>query len=51
MATCLWFDKQAEEAARFYCDLFPDSEISSVERAPGEMQKIDHAEIEAAIAD
>jgi len=21
---CLWFDSQAEEAARFYCEVFPD---------------------------
>ena len=36
MATCLWFDKQAEEAARFYCDLFPDSEIKEIQTAPGD---------------
>ena len=28
--TCLWFDKQAEEAAKFYTDIFPDSRILSV---------------------
>lgn len=32
---CLWFDGRAEEAARFYCDVFPDSEILSVVPAPG----------------
>src|SRR5687768_6078926 len=26
----LWFDTQAEEAARFYCSLFPDSRITNV---------------------
>lgn len=31
---CLWFDGQAEEAARFYCGIFPDSEIISVVPAP-----------------
>jgi len=30
---CLWFDGQAEEAARFYTSLFPDSSIVSVDRA------------------
>jgi predicted 3-demethylubiquinone-9 3-methyltransferase (glyoxalase superfamily) len=36
----LWFDDQAEEAARFYVSLFEDSEITDVARypegAPGE---------------
>ena len=26
----LWFDTQAREAAAFYCDLFPDSQVDSV---------------------
>jgi len=33
---CLWFDKNAEEAARFYADNFPDTRIDSVGRAPGD---------------
>ena len=24
---CLWFDGQAKEAAKFYCDLFPNSKV------------------------
>lgn len=36
---CLWFDDQAEEAARFYVSLFNDSGIVSMSRfgqgAPG----------------
>jgi predicted 3-demethylubiquinone-9 3-methyltransferase (glyoxalase superfamily) len=32
----LWFDGNAEEAARFYTSLFPDSRIDSVDRAAGE---------------
>lgn len=32
---CLWYDKDAEEAARFYADTFPDSKIGAVIRAPG----------------
>lgn len=27
---CLWFDRQAEEAARFYVSLLPDSRIDAV---------------------
>jgi len=30
----LWFDTQAEEAAKFYCSIFKDSKILSVERYP-----------------
>jgi predicted 3-demethylubiquinone-9 3-methyltransferase (glyoxalase superfamily) len=33
---CLWFDKNAEEAARFYADTFPDTRIVSTMRAPGD---------------
>ena len=33
---CLWFDKNAEEAARFYADHFPETRIDSVGRAPGD---------------
>lgn len=30
IVTHLWFDKEAKEAAEFYCSVFPDSEITSV---------------------
>ena len=30
---CLWYDKDAEEAARFYADTFPDSKIGAIIRA------------------
>lgn len=33
---CLWFDKDAEEAARFYASVFPDSEVNAVFRAPSD---------------
>ena len=33
---CLWFNKNAEEAAGFYAETFPDSRIDSIERAPGD---------------
>lgn len=32
--TCLWFDKNAEEAANFYASIFPDSKVTSVQRSP-----------------
>ena len=33
---CLWFDGVAEEAARFYTTLIPDSRIESIDRAPAD---------------
>ncbi len=33
---CLWFDKDAEAAARFYASVFPDSAVIAVHRAPGD---------------
>ncbi len=39
VATCIWFDHEAEEAARFYTSLFPNSKITGVthygEAGPG----------------
>jgi predicted 3-demethylubiquinone-9 3-methyltransferase (glyoxalase superfamily) len=34
--TCLWFDKDAHEAARFYAATFPDSKVTAVHQAPGD---------------
>ena len=31
---CLWFNKDAEEAARFYAATFPDSKVTAVHQAP-----------------
>ena len=37
LTTCLWFDTQGEEAARFYVDLFPNSRLgNTVPYAQGE---------------
>ena len=33
---CLWYDKDAEEAARFYAATFPDSAVMAVHRAPSD---------------
>jgi 2-polyprenyl-6-hydroxyphenyl methylase/3-demethylubiquinone-9 3-methyltransferase len=33
---CLWYDGDAEEAARFYASIFPDSHVDVVHRAPGD---------------
>jgi len=33
---CLWYDKDAEAAARFYAETFPDSAVDAIHRAPGD---------------
>jgi predicted 3-demethylubiquinone-9 3-methyltransferase (glyoxalase superfamily) len=33
---CLWFDKDAQEAARFYAATFPDSHVTAVHKAPSD---------------
>ena len=33
---CLWYDKDAEAAATFYAQTFPDSAVRAVHRAPGD---------------
>jgi predicted 3-demethylubiquinone-9 3-methyltransferase (glyoxalase superfamily) len=33
---CLWYDKDAEEAARFYAKTFPDSRVGAMQRAPSD---------------
>ena len=31
---CIWYDKDAEAAARFYASVFPDTSVGAVHRAP-----------------
>ncbi|WP_127753464.1 VOC family protein [Devosia sp. 1566] len=33
---CLWYNNDAEDAARFYAATFPDSEVTAVHRAPSD---------------
>ena len=33
---CLWYDRDAEEAARFYAKTFPNSSVTAVHQAPGD---------------
>jgi 2-polyprenyl-6-hydroxyphenyl methylase/3-demethylubiquinone-9 3-methyltransferase len=36
IAPCLWFNGDAEEAARFYAATFPDSRVAAVHRSPAD---------------
>lgn len=36
MTICLWYNGDAENAARFYAQTFPDSSVGAVFRAPGD---------------
>lgn len=33
---CIWYDRDAEAAARFYAGVFPNSEVTAVHRAPSD---------------
>ena len=33
---CIWYDNDAEEAARFYAKTFPNSAVKAVHKAPGD---------------
>ena len=33
---CLWFERDAEEAARFYTGLFPQSQLGAIHKAPSD---------------
>ena len=33
---CVWYDKDAEAAARFYAEIFPDSAVTAVFHAPSD---------------
>src|SRR4051812_28651878 len=37
---CLWFDTQAEEAARYYTAIFKDARITDISRYPAVGQEI-----------
>jgi predicted 3-demethylubiquinone-9 3-methyltransferase (glyoxalase superfamily) len=36
IAPCLWFNKNAEEAAKFYAATFPDSRVIAVHKSPSD---------------
>src|SRR5579872_3746053 len=36
IATCLWFNKNAEDAATFYAATFPNSRVTAVRKSPAD---------------
>ena len=42
IAPCLWFDHQAEEAAKFYVSIFKNSRITATSRYPDAGQEVHH---------
>ncbi len=40
ISPCLWFDTQAEEAARFYTSIFKDSKITAISHYPDSGKEI-----------
>ena len=36
IATCLWFNKNAEEAAKFYAATFPNSRVTALHKSPSD---------------
>jgi predicted 3-demethylubiquinone-9 3-methyltransferase (glyoxalase superfamily) len=45
IAPCLWFDGVAEEAARFYTSIFPDSRVDRVDRAASDNPSVRKDEV------
>lgn len=42
---CLWYNRDAEEAAAFYAETFPDSRVVGVQRAPGDYPGGKHGDV------
>jgi predicted 3-demethylubiquinone-9 3-methyltransferase (glyoxalase superfamily) len=42
LVPCLWFDGQAEEAAKYYTGIFKNSKITNVSRYPEAGQEVHH---------
>src|SRR5690349_17000740 len=42
---CIWYDKDAEEAARFYAKTLPNSSVGAVLRAPGDFPSVKRCDV------
>ena len=43
--TCLWFDGQAEEAARLYTSLIPNSHMGDISRSPADNPSVSEGQV------
>ena len=50
ITTMLWFDQNAEEAARFYTSIFPNSRIDQVVRAATETPSNEQGDVLTSMA-
>src|SRR5687768_13583409 len=42
---CLWYDRDAEDAARFYAETFPDSSVGAVHHAPVDLPSVKKGDV------
>src|SRR3569833_4090779 len=42
---CVWYNSEAEEAAKFYAATFPNSSVTGVHRAPGDFPGGKHGQV------
>ncbi len=42
---CVWYDKEAEEAARFYASVFPDTEVTAIHKAPSDYPSVKEGDV------
>ena len=42
---CIWYNTDAEEAAKFYAETFPDSKVKAVHLAPGDFPSGDKGQV------
>ena len=42
---CLWYERDAEEEARFYARTFPNSFVGAVHRAPGDSPSVQEGDV------
>ena len=40
LTPCLWFDREAEDAAKFYTSVFPNSKIVSTTRTSARLARV-----------
>jgi 2-polyprenyl-6-hydroxyphenyl methylase/3-demethylubiquinone-9 3-methyltransferase len=45
LTICLWYDKEAEEAANFYAKTFPNSSVGQIFRAPSDNPSVNAGEV------